>query len=248
MNPLVLLPLALGGLGLYLLRGPGRAAPPITSFQRALILGDSHSRQYGPGPGSWSLGGQLEQILTEAGLETKVVAHGGRGAPWFVSGRYPSLLPRKVGSGTLSRALADFRPDLLIVALGTNDALLGIVDGYSHSGRHKLAPFPDREREYLAVLAEFAQTARNAGVEHLVWLGPSKFDKDDVHLIPGGQQVAEWQQQVFGPLDFVSFYDSIPMTIPETTRDGIHFDRAGYRNWSRKAATAMGLPLRDGTA
>jgi len=211
----------------------GESAAEVVTYQRGMVIGDSHSRP------SWGFGGRLGKMLNDAGIPTQIVAHGGRGAPWFVSGRYPALLPRPGrGSGTLKEALSDFQPDLLIVALGANDALLGIVDGYSHSGEHKLAPFPQRQEQYLAVLAEFVQIAKDAGVRKIIWFGPSKFDRDDQHLIPGGQQVAQWQSQVLVPLG-VEWHDSIPMTADLPTNDGIHFKSAEYGVWASRAAPVI---------
>jgi len=208
----------------------GESAAEVVTYQRGMVIGDSHSRP------SWGFGGRLGKMLNDAGIPTQIVAHGGRGAPWFVSGRYPALLPRPGrGSNTLKEALADFHPDLLIVALGANDALLGIVDGYSHSGEHKLAPFPQRQEQYLAVLAEFVQIAKDAGVRKIIWFGPSKSEGEKAHLMPNRDKIAKWQAEMLPTLN-VEWHDSMPLTYDLPTRDGVHYRSAEYGVWSDRAA------------
>ena len=176
-------------------------------FSRALVVGDSHSEA------SWTLGGQLKDKLQAAGLTSKVVGNRGKGVPWYLS------------TGTLSSELGSFRPDLLVVALGANDA-----GQYNEPG-------------YKAALTEFVQTADSSGVQHIIWLGPSKSEGSLSHKMPARQQIAAWQQETLPPLG-VEWHDSMPMTLDLTTRDGVHYREAEYAVWAARA----GEVILDGVA
>ncbi len=167
-------------------------------YKRALVVGDSHSEA------SWTLGGKLKAKLKAAGLTSEVVGNRGKGVPWYLS------------SGTLSAELSSFRPDLLVVALGANDA-----GQYNEAG-------------YKAALTEFVQTADSAGVQHIIWLGPSKSEGTLAHKMADRQQIAAWQQQALPPLG-VEWHDSMPMTLDLNTHDGVHYREAEYAVWAARA-------------
>ena len=171
-------------------------------LSRGLVVGDSHSEA------SWTLGGQLKDKLQAAGLTSRVVGNRGKGVPWYLS------------SGTLSSELKSFQPDLLVVALGANDA-----GQYNESG-------------YKAALTEFVQTAKGNGVKQIIWLGPSKSEGSLSHKMPARQQIAAWQQETLPPLG-VEWHDSMPMTLDLDTRDGVHYKQSEYAIWAARAGEVI---------
>jgi lysophospholipase L1-like esterase len=120
-------------------------------------------------------------------------------------------------SGELQRQVAEFRPDLLIVALGANDA--GNVT----------------EGPYKQYLAQFVDQARAGGVKKIIWLGPSKSEGPQAHRMAARNDIAAWQSQALPPLGVV-WHDSLSMTVDLPTRDGVHYRHAEYTVWAARAA------------
>jgi len=209
MNPIILLPLALAGIGLYLLRPDAAAGPrPVSSFSRGMVVGDSHSEA------SWTFGGRMGEFLQGRGLQAKVV--GNRG--WGV-GRY-------LGSPVLDRELGGFRPDLLVVALGANDQVA-----------------PHQVDDYRNRLRRFLEKAKAAGVQEVIWFGPSKSEGAQAHRMPTRVRVAETQRDFFRshgvPGLTVRWIDTLGMTADLATRDGVHYRQPEYLEWSRRAQRSL---------
>ncbi|MGA2058181.1 MAG: SGNH/GDSL hydrolase family protein, partial [Bradyrhizobium sp.] len=118
----------------------------------------------------------------------------------------------------LIEALDGRRAGAILVALGTNDALL------EHSGQ-------DFETSYAALLAQLAKVT-----DHLAVLGIPAIEVR-------GRVSAELQKQAMGRIDAfnallpalagksgASFVALPPMPAPHTI-DGVHLDAAGYAVW-----------------
>ena len=188
--------------------GVGTALLLFTVFQRKkhsriLWIGDSHSEA------SWTLGGQTVTGLQQRGFESvKRVAHRGKGVHWYNN------------TGTLSREIAQFQPDLLIVLLGGNDA------GQA------------TEAEYARALQGFVATAKNGGVKRIIWFGPPRSDGPLAHKQPARQQIADWQRHYLGELG-VEWTDSMDLTQDLPTRDGVHYSQPEYSVWSARALEVL---------
>lgn len=175
-----------------------QASPLASGLSRALVVGDSHSEA------AWTLGGRLRDALAAAGFVAEVEGNRGKGAVWYVT------------SGRLKARLASFKPDLLVVALGGNDA--GQVEG-----------------AYKAKLGEFVQLARAAEVRQIVWFGPPRSEGALAARQPARQKIADWQEEVLPGLG-VEWHDSMDLTADLPTVDGVHYASAKYATWASRAA------------
>ena len=212
MNPLILPILALGGLGVLLLRrgaGPGGARRlPLSAFQRGMIIGDSHSEA------SWTFGGRLGEFLDSKGLETRVV--GKRG--WTVF--------RYLSTDTLRGQLEAHRPDFLIVALGANDQVQP----------HRADDYQDMVRRVTEIAKE-AGVKRLVWFGPSKSDGPEAHRMESRRFVAGLQRDALRQP---GPEGLhIEWIDSMPMTADLPTRDGVHMRRPEYLEWSRRAQSAL---------
>jgi len=194
MNPLVLVALGLVGLAAALSLASERVRP-----ERVLLVGDSHSEA------PWTFGGRVVAKLEEAGIPLVVrKGHRGKGVGWYNT------------SGTLRDEVASVRPDLLIVALGGNDA-----------GRFQ-------EADYAAALREFVDTAKAGGIKHIIWFGPPRSDKGLAYKQPARQKVANWQAKHLPGMG-VQWHDSMRLTEDLPTRDGVHYEHGEYEVWASRA-------------
>jgi lysophospholipase L1-like esterase len=166
-------------------------------LKRALVVGDSHSEA------SWTLGGRIKTALAAAGFVSKVEGNRGKGVVWYVE------------SGKLSAALRAFKPDLLVVAIGGNDA-------------------GTPEAEYKAKLTEFVRLARAAGVWEIVWFGPPKADGPRITAQTGRMLIAVYQSEVLPGLG-VEWHDSMDLAADLPTADGVHYASREYATWASRA-------------
>ena len=205
------------GMGVALLFAFTRRKP---KYSRAMLVGDSHSSR------SWAVGGQLAQKLVDAGIPTHREAHGGMNTAWFLR------------SGTLAKGLSKSRPELLVVIMGTNDSRMGMHDPAYDLAGNKLRPFKKRRASYRANLAKFVQKAKDAGVKHIIWFGPSKMSGKKAFLMEPALRVERWQQEVLKPLG-VEWHSSMELTKDLPNSDGIHFKKRDYTTWGNRAAALV---------
>ena len=100
-----------------------------------------------------------------------------------------------------------FKPDLVLISLGTNDARAQKKDYFKK----------------FVVYKELYESLKKMGVE-VVWIGPPKLSKNK---LPSSDIVSDTIKNSI-PL----FFDSRTLDIPQT--DGIHSTHAGYSDWIDK--------------
>ena len=163
---------------------------------------------------SWTFGGRMGEFLQSQGVPAHVV--GNRG--WSVA--------RYLGTPVLDQELARFRPDLLIVALGANDQV-----------------GPRQVDDYQNMLRRFLEKAQRAGVQEVIWFGPSKSEGAQAHRMPTRVRVAETQRDFFRshgvPGLTVRWIDSLALTSDLPTRDGVHMAHREYGIWANRAQQTL---------
>lgn len=173
--------------------------PPVAG-QRVLIFGDSLSAS------SAAPGGVLARELTARGATVQINAKVGRSA-W-------SFYNHEDHAAQLAAALA-WKPDLVIVELGTND--IGLRDPTNP-------------------MADLRNSLRAGGAD--VWaIGPPSFAAG---VRPGGDGMAVTMRDVFGADRFI---DWRPLSKDQTSTgriaDQIHFTAAGAEIAGKRLATAF---------
>ena len=175
---------------------------------RAFIVGDSHSATLGP-------------FLFEAGRPLGWEPAGRVSNVGWSTGRYSNEPEWKA-------RIAEARPDMVIVILGTNDAAQG-------------------QQAYVDQLRGVVEAIRASGAQSIVWIGPPS--AKDPHIDERADRIAPWQSS-FLPQMGVKWIDSRLYTFGGHAPDGIHFTRPGYRAWSAALMDDLrgspGLPQKAG--
>ena len=177
---------------------------PWTNKQ-VLIIGDSLS------DGTSTPGKLLAERLEAAGAQVRIQAKVGRSAYHFVT--------YQDGLRVVATEIAEHRPDLVLIILGTNDLSLGVQPTRSAFAKIKAAFDRAGIPTYHVGPPAFAQTSLNTSAENIVKIGRELF---------GGR-----------------FIDARPMTQDILTSaqgragDLIHFQPAGARAWAARLADAL---------
>ena len=195
-------------LGLGALLGAAALLLLPKSYKRILLVGNSQF------DGNYTLGGRLAELLRRRGFDVQVLARYGKGAAiggsYFLADRLPSKLK-------------SFKPDLVIVSLGGNDA----------SRYHSLS----KRAEYQKIIRQWARIIRGSGAE-LMWFTPSTADSPSYEA--KRQKIREHIKTALEPLG-VTVYDHGVLTrdIPRRklsssgAPDGVHFNRPEYERWAK---------------
>ena len=179
--------------GLILAAGFGMmrlaSAPRLKRGMRVLVVGDSLA--VGMGPHFQSLG-------KESGIDVKVQASVG------------TRIDQWAGSTKLQQALESFRPNMVIVSLGTNDEYLTGSDAVA---------------KQQAALERLIAKFQSAGVEHIVWVGPPTLPKQSNGITAMIQEAAGGLSPRF------HYFHSERLEIPRGP-DKIHPTARGYAGWA----------------
>lgn len=161
---------------------------------RIVLLGDSHMEV---------LAHDLTPLLAAQGLEVVCSeANPGKSTAWYVE------------QGKLGAVVGHYKPDFLLIELGTND---------------------QPNASYEATLRAAVEQVRRAGSTEILWFGPSF---STTSLVGRLGAIRERQGATLPALG-VRWYDSFPMTQREHGPDGVHFTRAGYRSWASDMAAEI---------
>lgn len=159
-----------------------------------VLLGDSHMQV---------LAHDLQSLLAAQGLQVvHVEAHQGKSTHWYVE------------QGKLGAVVAHYKPDFLLIELGTND---------------------QPNTSYEATLRAAVAQVRQAGSTEILWFGPSF---STTSLVGRLGAIRERQGATLPALG-VRWYDSFPMTQRGHGPDGVHFTQAGYRSWASDMAAEI---------
>jgi lysophospholipase L1-like esterase len=214
---------------------------PSFEGKRVLIIGDSLSDGTGGNPGTYGVPpspsttpGQFlaDQLKAHGAASVRIQSKLGRSAYTF--------LKAQNGAAIIAKEISDHRPDVVIIMLGTNDALLGVKPTRAafktikaafdaagipvyHVGPPSFAPSVSRCIQKDSEGACTKTITMNAGAANIVAIG----------------------QDLFGP----RFVDARPLTTDILTGaqgragDGIHFKGDGARKVAdRLADSLLGLP------
>jgi lysophospholipase L1-like esterase len=167
------------------------------------FVGDSHGTVLGP---------MVARELRASGVRTRVEARVGWGLRRFMRADDLDL----------------GRPDVVVLALGSND--YGVR----------------RARRYLPRAAWAVAAARAAGAQRIVWFGPPAVDgsrgEREEAVAANHDAIAELQAATVPRLG-AEWHDSRPVTRDRWGRDGIHLTRTGYRAWAHEiACVVLGVP------
>ncbi|MAG27401.1 hypothetical protein CMI47_17860 [Candidatus Pacearchaeota archaeon] len=208
------------GLGAALLGAAALWLRPKT-YKRILLVGDSQL------DGSYTLGGRLAELLRKRGFTVQLLARYGKGAAtggsYFLAERLPS-------------ALKSFKPDLVVVSLGGNDA-----------SRHH----PSSKRAaYQKIIRAWAKLIQASGAD-LIWFTPSTADNRAYEA--KRQKIREHLRSALEPMG-VTVYDHSDLTrdIPRRklsstgAADGVHFNRPEYERWAKRVNEGPLASLRLG--
>jgi lysophospholipase L1-like esterase len=167
-----------------------------------LLVGDSHTE---------ALGRALPPLLERQGMRVvHVAANRGKSTAWYVA------------DGKLGALVRQYRPDVAIVVLGTND---------------------QPNANYIRTLQSAVEQIRQAGTSRIVWFGPPYAPAVE-------ERVAAIRMRQEGTLPQlgVSWYDSWPMTTQGHAPDRVHFTAAGYQAWATSMADELAILPRSGAA
>jgi|GEM_PF-5922872 len=169
--------------------GPAVPAPPRKL--RIALLGDSHVEALGP---------LLTQIVRKRGSELNYEAHRGSFTrDWAENAKWGDWLN-------------EFRPDRVVIVLGTNDAL---------------APNPDAHRPHFGA---FIERVRKQTRAIIVWIEPPRLPrlerKDKLRLV----------RENIRSLRNVIVVDGSSLVF-DIGRDQLHPTSVGYRKWADEIAT-----------
>jgi len=154
-----------------------------------VLIGDSHME---------AIANDLAPLLARQDLHVvRAVASRGKSTAWYVE------------TGKLGEIVAEFRPDIVVVELGTND---------------------QPNVNYTRTLAAAVAQIRAQGSPEIIWFGPSYSAGS---LSPRLAEIRSRQSATLPGLN-VRWFDSWPMTRTGHGPDGIHFTRAGYQAWAEK--------------
>lgn len=162
--------------------------PRVQPGSRVLLIGDSLAVGLGP---------YLKQLATDSQ------------APYVGSGVPGSRIDQWTRSQWLLQTLNEFRPDIVLVSLGTNDAYMRFDDS---SRELQLAA----QRRLLALLEE-------SGAQ-VVWILPPELDP-----YMGKRPDDEFVARLSDAPDHV--FDSAALEIPRGP-DGLHPTMRGYGGWA----------------
>lgn len=191
---------ALGVVGLFLGRKSG-------TIKRILIVGDSQSA------GERTFGGNLATDLRKRGFEVEVLARVGAGV--LTSGR---SCDGRWFKDRLPALLARFKPQLVIVELGGNDAWCW---GAS-----------DKKAKYQSEVKAFASAIKSSGSK-VLWLGPS-YASSSAGYQARRARIGAYQQEALKPLG-IQWIDTVPFTQSLTrSSDGVHYPATSYREWATR--------------
>ena len=176
-------------------------------LNRILIVGDSQSAS----PGTF--GDNVAKALRNQGFEVEVLARVGAGvltAGKSCEGRYFAQ--------RLPLALSRFKPQLVIVELGGNDA-------WCWGASNKKA-------KYQQEVKAFASAIKGSGAK-VLWLGPS-YASSSAGYQTRRARIGSYQKEVLQPLG-IQWIDSVPYTKELTRKDdGVHYPAASYREWANR--------------
>jgi len=208
------------GVGLATAVTPASKRPTVRKGERVLVMGDS----LGVG-----LATPLKAlVLDEKALDASfgAIACGGTACFQYTNPRYAggcgSCFPTSNCSTTLRKTLDEYKPSLVLVSFGTNEAF-GTVDA---------ATIVQSVKDLVAAL-------RAAGAS-VIWIGPPKLPARYVNSTLRPEIIKAMRETVAG-LD-VPYFDSSLLDIPQF--DGIHATPKGYAGW----AGAVWQWLRGGAA
>ena len=175
------------GLGAAAVAGGVAAAvvalrPKIRNRSRVLLIGDSLAVGMSP---------HFDALSKQLGNKFSSLARSG------------SRIDQWASDTNLDSRLATFRPDVVLVSLGTNDEYLGSGAG---------------QRQYASTVA-LLQKLKAAGAE-VYWIGPPKLTKHN--------GVVEMIQSLVPKSDY---FDSRQLEIPRGP-DGLHPTARGYAAWA----------------
>ena len=160
-----------------------------------LLVGDSHME---------ALGRALPPLLERQGLRVvHAEANRGKSTAWYVA------------ENRLRALVQQYRPDIVLIELGTND---------------------QPHANYLQTLRSAVEQARSAGAKKIVWFGPSYSP-----AIAERAEAIRIRQEGALPQLGVSWYDSWPMTTQGHAPDRVHFTLAGYRAWATSMADELAI-------
>lgn len=147
-----------------------------------------------------ALAGALTPLLAAQGLKVVYAeANRGKSTAWYVA------------QGKLGTVVAQYKPDFLLIELGTND---------------------QPNASYEATLRAATEQIRAAGSTEILWFGPSY----SATSLEARLDAIRVRQRAALPGLGVHWFDSFPMTQDGHGPDGVHFTPAGYRSWASSMA------------
>lgn len=189
--------------GLLLVAGLGMVrllnGPRIRRGLRVLLIGDSLAVGMAP---------HFSMLAKDAGVEFKSLAKVG------------TRIDQWASSAELKKLAESFKPDLVLVSLGTNDEFM--------RGADVVQKQQVQLEKLLAVLTEWPRAIDyGLGPEHIVWIGPPTLPN------PPSPDVAKMIQESAGSVLSPKFhyFHSEKLTIPRGP-DGIHPTVRGYAGWA----------------
>jgi len=164
-----------------------------------------------------TLSREIKRDLEKQGAqEVQILAKPSRGL--FANSGFWSI---EDPAGRVQTNLKNFKPNLVIVALGGNDSY-----GYGQSSKKEI--YETRVRKWVNVI-------QGAGSQ-VIWLGPSHASKIESSGIPYDryrQQIREHQQGVLGSLS-IPWHNMKDLTEDLEKSDGVHFTTSSYRQWAQR--------------
>jgi len=210
----------LAGLGTYLFcslafGSTARRTPLDYPNERVLLIGDSLATQPG-------IGSRLSSGLQSRGVGAfQNISVGGTNILQWSDNRYAE-------GQAMERALADFRPTLVLISLGTNDEA---SRGYKNwRGRdwdaddlaaNRVGPNADIAAQRRSAIERLAR--KLSGVKS-VWLGPPASDPS---LWPMDRKFRSLLADTWGQR-----YFNTEAVAPAKGSDGIHLSGSGYQTWA----------------
>jgi lysophospholipase L1-like esterase len=147
----------------------------------------------------------LQPLLAAQGLEVIYAeANRGKSTAWYVA------------QGKFGAEVAQYKPDFLLIELGTND---------------------QPNASYEATLRAAVEQVRRAGSTEILWFGPSYSSTS----LEARLEAIRDRQEATLPALGVHWFDSFPMTQRGHGPDGVHFTQAGYRSWASGMAAEIAV-------
>ena len=180
--------------GLIVMAGIGAArllsGPRLRRGMRVLLIGDSLAVGMAP---------HFAALAKEAGVDFKALATVG------------TRIDQWASNTDLKKLLESFRPELVLVSLGTNDEFMRGAD-----------VVPKQRALLEKLLALLSQ-----GPEHIVWIGPPTLPNPPSPGIP--KMIQDAAGSVLAPRFY--YFHSERLQMPRAP-DGIHPNVRGYAGWA----------------